>query len=174
MPLASRQETQGHFRRFDHQGAGTAHGIQNGFFPRKATRSEKEGGQRLAQRRLADGWLVAPLMEQLTGRIDTDCTDIVLDPDHEPQIRVRCHGRPETLPDGRGNPLCSRPGMIDARAAAGRINPHGHIRSQKLIPGKSTRLLVKLGQMRDTHGSHTHEHPGGAAQSEISAPDLRP
>ncbi len=100
--------------------------------------------------------------------------EIVLDADHHLDRGIVGERRAELLAQRRLDPLRRRAGMIDARAPAGRLDPHRDARPQHLAPGDFSRPLVELRQVHGAKAGDPRQHPRGAPELEIGPPHLRP
>src|SRR5438067_2878167 len=140
-------------RRLDGDGAGPAERIAERILAREPGAQEKCGGERLAQRRLCLRSPPTSPVQKRAGGIDADRADVVLEAGEE-ELRVRRHFLAGSIRQRNGKtrpalergvkPLRHRPGVIEARLAAGHAESNATALPQEALPWQRRRLADQL------------------------------
>ena len=162
------------FRRFDHECARAAHGIVHWFIAIKVTEPKHQRRHGFAHRRLGGCLLVAPPVQQIARCVDAESAEIILESDLEREVRLVGNLRAQCCGYGVGDALGGSARMVDAGTLAACLHPQRNIISQGFRPWEGAGALVQLRQMKRPEFPDPRQHPAGAAQLQVGAPDIAP
>ena len=173
-PRPAGVEPRGDLRRLDHEGARSAHRIEQRFGAVIAAFAQEQRRHGLPHRGGVQRLLVAALVQRLAGGIDADGADVVLDPHHHHDLRLGRERRAKGFADRGLDALGGGAAVVDARPGAGGLDAEWRVRAQDAGPGHAPRPVVELREMDHAELVDARQHAPGAPDPEIGAPDLWP
>ena len=114
---------------FQNERARSTHDIDHRFGPVVTALTQEHRSQGFAHWGFVHRNLMAALVQQLARSIDTDGTQVILDPDHDLKLSLFRDHCAELFLNRRFNPLRRGTGMINFGFTAHNVNTHRNVRA---------------------------------------------